>query len=196
LWPPCDADPREQANQANPLIADANKLGSGTYTGNINFLENTTNTIGAFLASATPAGTLSAGLLTPAVQNAVLSTAPFAVTTVLVIKGTTADILAGTITHDDGMSLYNGPGFSNLVAGSAAPTVAIPTSFSGLTGDWELIYVEANGLPADLIFDVTRDEASPPTPLPAAVWLMGSVLAGAAGFGRWRRKRTTQATAA
>jgi hypothetical protein len=192
----CEADAREQANQANPLIAPANKLGSGTYTGNINFLESTTNTIGAFLA--TGGGTLSAGLLVPAVQNAVLSTAPFRTTTVMVIKGTTADILAGTISHDDGISLYNGPGFTNLVAGSASPTVEIPTSFAGLTGNWELIYVEANGLPADLIFDVTRDQAPPPTtPLPAAVWLMGSVLAGAAGFGRWRRRKpATPATAA
>jgi hypothetical protein len=34
------------------------------------------------------------------------------------------------------------------------------------------------------------------TPLPAAVWMMGSVLAGGAGFGTWRRKRKAAAIAA
>jgi hypothetical protein len=35
------------------------------------------------------------------------------------------------------------------------------------------------------------DAADPPasTPLPGAVWLFGTVLAGAAGFGKWRRRR-------
>jgi hypothetical protein len=32
------------------------------------------------------------------------------------------------------------------------------------------------------------------TPLPAAVWLFGSVLAGGAGFGRWRRRKANSAT--
>ena len=27
------------------------------------------------------------------------------------------------------------------------------------------------------------------TPIPGAVWLFGTVLAGGAGFGRWRKKR-------
>ena len=34
-----------------------------------------------------------------------------------------------------------------------------------------------------------------PTPLPAAVWLLGSVLAGGAGFGRWRKRKAKSATA-
>ena len=33
------------------------------------------------------------------------------------------------------------------------------------------------------------------TPLPAAVWLLGSVLAGGAGFGRWRKRKAKRATA-
>lgn len=39
------------------------------------------------------------------------------------------------------------------------------------------------------------DCAPPPptTPLPGAVWLLGSVLAGGAGFGRWRKKRKAAA---
>ena len=33
------------------------------------------------------------------------------------------------------------------------------------------------------------------TPLPAAVWLLGSVLAGGAGFGRWRKRKAKNAAA-
>lgn len=35
-----------------------------------------------------------------------------------------------------------------------------------------------------------------PTPLPAAVWLFGTVIAGGAGFGRWRKAKKTRALAA
>jgi len=39
------------------------------------------------------------------------------------------------------------------------------------------------------------DEGGGSTPLPAAVWLFGTVLAGGAGFGRWRKKRKAQLAA-
>lgn len=35
-----------------------------------------------------------------------------------------------------------------------------------------------------------------PTPLPGALWLFGTVLAGGAGFGHWRKKRNTQSLVA
>ena len=42
-----------------------------------------------------------------------------------------------------------------------------------------------------------RQEQFPSTPIPGAVWLFGTVLAGGAGYGRWRKKRKAQlATAA
>jgi hypothetical protein len=181
-------DPQEQANQSNPLIAPGNLLGSGSYTGNLSFSENSTNTIGAFLA--TGGGTLSSGLMTSAVQDALLSSATFNLTSVFVITGTTTSILAGTIRHDDGMSLYDGAGYSNTVADAALPTVAENTAYSGLFGDFQLIYVEANGLPAVLNFDVTRSEAPPPgeTPLPAALPLFGTAL-GALGLFASSKKR-------
>ena len=48
-----------------------------------------------------------------------------------------------------------------------------------------------------LLLVPTEQEAPPGTPLPGAVWLFGTVLAGGAGFGRWRKKRKAQlATAA
>ncbi len=40
--------------------------------------------------------------------------------------------------------------------------------------------------------DISLDHAGSAgstTPLPAAVWMMGSVLAGGAGFGAWRKRR-------
>lgn len=44
---------------------------------------------------------------------------------------------------------------------------------------------------------VTNCPAPPPeTPLPAAVWLLGSVLAGGAGFGRWRKRKAKKTASA
>ena len=47
----------------------------------------------------------------------------------------------------------------------------------------------------------TRDNAltarTPPgTPIPGAVWLFGTVIAGGAGYGRWRKKRKAATNAA
>ena len=42
----------------------------------------------------------------------------------------------------------------------------------------------------------SRDGENPPgTPIPGAVWLFGSVIAGGAGYGRWRKKRKAQLAA-
>lgn len=181
-------DPQVQANQSNPLISSTYLLGSGTFTGDLN-LTTGTNTIGAFLASG---GSVTGGLALPAVQNALLSTSSFATTSVFVITGTTASILAGVVTHDDGASLYDGPGYSHTVFDAAGPVVATPTAYSGLFGDWQLIYVEANGLPAVLNFDVTRSQAPSTTPLPAALPLFAGG-AGLIGFFSRRRKRRSAA---
>jgi len=40
-----------------------------------------------------------------------------------------------------------------------------------------------------LLLEPTQQEAPPGTPIPGAVWLFGTVIAGGAGYGRWRRKR-------
>ena len=42
----------------------------------------------------------------------------------------------------------------------------------------------------------SRDNDNPPgTPIPGAVWLFGTVIAGGAGYGRWRKKRKAQRAA-
>ena len=44
--------------------------------------------------------------------------------------------------------------------------------------------------------DCTGNSPPPdPTPIPGAVWLFGTVIAGGVGFGRWRRKRKNAASA-
>jgi hypothetical protein len=179
-----------QAAQGNPLIAGGNLLGTGTYTGALDLNEGSggTNTIGAFF---TTAGSSLTGFSNPGNLGNVLSTGNFGTTTVMVITGNTnGATLSGTIDHDDGVSLYDGAGFSNLVAGSASPTVDIPTSFSGLTGAFELIYVEANGLPAVLDAEVSS------TPLPAALPLFAGGLGMLGLFGRRRKQKTLSAVAA
>ena len=40
-----------------------------------------------------------------------------------------------------------------------------------------------------------QQENPPGTPIPGAVWLFGTVLAGGAGYGRWRKKRKAQLAA-
>jgi hypothetical protein len=170
----------QQAQQGNPFITDANKLASGSYTGAIDFNANGVNDIAAFLGSSfgTLGGTL-AGL-----SETQLSSAPFDLTTVFVITGDVgSSSLFGSITHDDGASLYDGAGYSNLVVGSALPTVEINTLYSNLTGQFQLIFVQANGLPSVLKLDVDRTVNAPE---PITLSLFG---AGLAGLGAMRRRR-------
>lgn len=182
-----DAD--NQAQQGNPLITPGYELGAGTYTGALNLDEGPSGTdaIGAFF---TTAGSSITGLSSVAMGDT-LSTANFGTTTVIVITGDTNGFtLDGTIDHDDGVSLYDGPGFTHLVVGSASPTIDIPTIFSGLSGPFELIYVEANGLPAVLDLDITSSVAN--TPLPATLPLFAGGL-GVFGFLARRKKQKAAA---
>ena len=187
-------DAMEQANKLNPLLSTT-AIGTGTYTGNIDFIEPTggSNNINDFLLSAPGSKTLTGTLAS--LSGFQLSTTGFKVTTLFVITGSTANILTGTIHHDDGSSLYDGPGYTNTVFDAAGPVVDTPTGYSGLTGTWELLYVEANDLPARLTFDVSRSEAPPTTPIPGALPLFASGL-GALGLLGWRRKRKAAAIAA
>jgi hypothetical protein len=181
-----------QANLANPLITGAACAGScliefGTYTGDLNFNSAGTNTIDAFLSYSSGSNSFSAGTL-----DNQLSTSGYGFSTIFVITGTVSgEIIGGTITHDDGVTLYDST--LTAIASSPAPTTVAGTGYGGLTGDWTLVYAAVNNIPEVLNFDVSRQEII--TPLPASVWLFGSVLAGSGLFFGRRRKRQS-ATAA
>ena len=176
----------EQAVNTNPGIVLANLKGTGTYTGAINFNEGgTTNqngNIGTFLASGGGSNTLGAG-----VTGLDLSSTPFGLTTIFVMSGTTSSVTSGFLTHDDGATLYNSSNTAVTPAGSGTPTAALASAYILPAGAWQLVYVEANGMPAELVWDsVTNFDQT--TPLPAALPLFATGL-GVLGLFGVRRKR-------
>jgi hypothetical protein len=200
------------ANPGNPLIAGANLLGTGVYSGDLNFgvPSGGTNTVSGFLTSA-PGGTfvssgynlgLSTGGSSLFNSTNTLSHGGFVGGTIMVFTGNLgAGFAAGTVTHDDGATLrdgWNGTSYATLVGGSAFPNSASTQAYNALTGAFEIIYVEANALPADLIVTLPTCEPSTPegclgfgrsyVPLPAALPLFATGL-GALGLLGWRRKR-------
>lgn len=170
--------PGVQALPTNPLRTNANFKADFTYTGDINFTTNV-NTILSFFQSG---GGFITGL-TGAEQNTLntttLSTPGFANTTLIEISGLAATNIAGTILHDDGISLFKG-GVNQVDPNAAAPTSVSSTPYSITAGAFDLWYVEANGLPAQLTMNVNA------MPEPASIALFG---AGLLGIGLVRRRR-------
>lgn len=189
----------QQANLSNPLLTSAFQIGTGTFQGALSFFDNLnpTGSVLHFLNSSV--GGVLSGFNLVTLGNTTNSSGGFAGTTVYKFTGNTVDtnpgnVLGGIISHDDGMTLYNV--YNDVIASSAFPTPSIDTVYSNLMGAWTLIYVEANGNPAVLDFQVLTANAPPPeVPLPSAVWLFGTVLAGAGLFSQRRRKSRLPATA-
>jgi hypothetical protein len=71
-----------------------------------------------------------------------------------------------------------------------------PTGFTNITS----ILFDGGSVGNIRIDDInvtSNDNAPPPgTPLPGAVWLLGTVLAGGAGMNRWRKRRQARMVAA
>jgi hypothetical protein len=115
------------------------------------------NTIGAFLAS-------GSGNFSPPLDEVtaftMLSSPPFAVTTVFDITFAEGAISDGNIVHDDGIGLYVDEELITDPA-DAAPTTQASTDFSSPAGQYRLIYVAANGNPSILVVRGTSEEPTP-----------------------------------
>lgn len=174
------ADPNNQAVIGNPLIVPGAEIAHITYTGDLNF-NATTNTVLAFFQSGGGGiSTITGGLAYP------ISTGNFGTTTVMTFSGSTfGQSWGGTITHDDGVTLYNTFGNAgSALASSAGPTSSISTSFANLnSSNWGLVYVAANDLPEVLAMDVSSR-----VPEPATLGIIGLGL-GLIGTASQRRKK-------
>jgi len=176
-----DTSPTEQALFSNPLRVGANRIFSSTYSGPLdlalNGINTTPATVGQFLGSGSVTyGASVAGL------TQTLSKANDKWTTLMdwtFSLNSTANL---AIMHDDGFSIANASN-TTTITGAPGPTGSVSADVTLGPGSYNLWYVEANGLPAQLNFGL----ASTPVPEPAT---MALVATGLLGLGMIRRRKT------
>ncbi len=164
-------DPSQQALPTNTLTSTGTLI-NATYTGPLDF--NIADQAHNFLDEFIP------GIGLP---HQLISSAPFADTTVFEFTWVQPTTSGGTVSHDDGVSLFDiTTNSGNLIPGNSAPTAldvtTLPTLIAG--DNYELWYVEANGAPSVLTLNLTS------VPEPGALGVLGLGLVGLGFFVRRR----------
>ncbi|UAK24311.1 hypothetical protein [Sphingomonas nostoxanthinifaciens] len=167
-------DPTQMADPSNPLTSQT-YVGFFSYTGPINFSDSSqaTDLMSNFIPGI---GLPTTQMSAPTFNEASLFEFTFILPT---------DLTGASITHDDGISLFDiTTSSSNLIPGNEGPTSATTTALPSLVGghNYELWYVAANGAPSTLIFDA--GSAVPEM----STWASLVVGFGALGFATRRRR--------
>jgi hypothetical protein len=177
---PNPGDPTNLSQRALPTntLSSQDYIGFFSYTGAFNFSDTNqaTDTMSNFIS----------GVGLPNIQ---MSSPNFTVATLFEFTFVlTSDLIGASITHDDGVSLYDlTTNSDNLIPGNDGPTVAATTALPTLLAghNYELWYVAANGAPSILSLDG-------PSAVPElSSWAMFIVGFGAIGFAARKGRRTS-----